>query len=299
MEVRMFGNIQGTSIKTILLFVTITMVSLLLSTPLWGADYASLKTRAEKHFAKKSFSKAHDIYQQAKNLHLSKKEKCWVAFRLADTLWRAQAGTRNADSSKEDKARKELTALHSGLQNQIEKHQIWAEINESLGDFWWTRLQSKSWHQAWTYYQKALDWWAGSSKLDLARERYLYIVRTSAVPPWRQPYYYYGYFGNYLPTNILQNALKISRDQNDTAQLHYLLAMTLKNRGGGRDGQGFVFTNSCANSLTQGSASHVRSRRPSRPTSDAERPSRSRYASRLQIGGDGLGATANPLRSLR
>ncbi|HEY7547628.1 MAG TPA: MG2 domain-containing protein, partial [Blastocatellia bacterium] len=84
----------------------------------------------------------------------------------------------------------------------------------------------------WQYYQQSLDWWAGSDDLDTARERYLKIVWKISRPAWAEQYYYYGYYGNYAPLEVLENALRIARTENDRAHLHYLLAMTIRGHGG-------------------------------------------------------------------
>ena len=50
-----------------------------------------------------------------------------------------------------------------------------------------------------------------------ARARYLGIVWRTAKPPRAEPYYRYGNYGNVLPRNILENALKITVTENDKA----------------------------------------------------------------------------------
>src|SRR5262249_9630796 len=112
---------------------------------------------------------------------------------------------------------------------------VWAEVQESLADFWWLRNDSKNWGMAWQSYQQALDWWAGSADLDTARDRYLKLVWKISKPAWSEPYYYYGYYGNYLPLEILDNGWKIARAEGDRAHLHYLIAMTLRSQGGDWD----------------------------------------------------------------
>src|SRR5262249_17244223 len=74
----------------------------------------------------------------------------------------------------------------------------------------------------------ALDWWAGEKDIERARQRYLKIVWTMAKPANPEPYYFYGYHGNTVPLDVLENALKIARSENDKAQAHYLIAMTLR-----------------------------------------------------------------------
>ena len=196
------------------------------------AEYEQLKTEAEKEYANGSFNRAHDRYLTAQKLELAANEKRWLAFRLADTKWRAQAQTETADSTKLDEARKELEVLIRDVTRVEDHDRTWAEIEESLGDFFWTRRHNNNWGEAWPRYQQALDWWAGAGDIELARERYLKMVWRIARPPQVEAYYYYGYWGNYLPIEVLENALKISRTEEDTAHAHYLIAMTIRNQGG-------------------------------------------------------------------
>jgi hypothetical protein len=61
--------------------------------------------------AEGSYAKANELYSQADQAALPKAEARWVEFRLADTLWRAQAATETADSTKYEKARTQLEEL--------------------------------------------------------------------------------------------------------------------------------------------------------------------------------------------
>lgn len=198
---------------------------------LLAADYPQLKTDAEKFFADGSYAKARELYAQADTNSLPAAEARWVQFRLADTLWRAQAGTQTADSSKYEQAQQQLTVLVRDIQRVEDRDRVWVEVQESLGDFHWRR-DNRNWGQAWQHYNNALDWWAGTKEIELARERYLQIVWKIASPPGREDYYYYGYYGNVLPLEILENVLKIAQSENDRAHAHYLIAMTIRNRGG-------------------------------------------------------------------
>ncbi|MGV7220348.1 MAG: MG2 domain-containing protein [Nitrospinales bacterium] len=195
-------------------------------------QYSKLKSEAEKFFSEASFSRAHEIYKEADKLELNSKDARWVDFRVADTLWRSQAGSRTSDTSKFDKARQDLEVLIRDIKRVEDRDIIWAEVKESLGDFWWTRNNSKNWGSGWSHYQMALDWWAGQKNIDFARDRYLSIVWRIASPPWRQPYYYYGYHGNMVPQQVLENVLKIAVKEEDKLNAHYLMAMTLRNNGG-------------------------------------------------------------------
>jgi uncharacterized protein YfaS (alpha-2-macroglobulin family) len=195
-------------------------------------DYDKLKSEAEKYYNEASFSKANELYLQAKQLNLSAKDARWVAFRLADTEWRAQAATQTSDSTKYEEARQQLEVLVRDTRRLEDRDLVWGEVQESLGDFWWLRRDAKNWYSGWQFYQQALDFWAGSADLEMARERYLKIVWKIAKPAWAEAYYYYGYYGNYVPLEVLQNALKIARSNDEKAHAHYLVAMTLRSQGG-------------------------------------------------------------------
>ncbi len=113
-----------------------------------------------------------------------------------------------------------------------ERDLVWAEAHESLADLFWTRRNQMNWGAAWPHYQQALDWWAGQREIDHARDRYLKIVFKAAEPPRPNEYYFYTYYGNYIPLNVLENALKISTSDNDRAHLHFLIAMTMRYTSG-------------------------------------------------------------------
>ena len=71
-----------------------------------------------------------------------------------------------------------------------------------------------------------------SATSNQARDRYLKIVFKAAEPPRPNEYYFYTYYGNYIPLDILENALKISANDRDKVHLHYLIAMTMRYAGG-------------------------------------------------------------------
>src|SRR5437763_614501 len=195
-------------------------------------DYQRLKAEAEKFYAEASYAQAHDLYEKAAALKPPATEARWIQFRLADTLWRAQSATETADSTKNDRAREQLEDLtRDRVDGEAEHDEVWAESQQSLGDFWWARRDSHDWGSAWTHYQLALDWWAGAKEVETARARYLKIIWAIANPAYAESYYYYGYYGNLLPVDVLENVLKIATSADDKAHARYLLAMTLRNQG--------------------------------------------------------------------
>jgi len=188
--------------------------------------------RAEALFAEGSFGQAHEIFVRLAASGLTGDDARWVEFRGADSAWRSLAATRSADTTEIDGARQALEALVRDVAREGDRDRIWAEVEESLGDFWWTRKDYPNWGQAWQHYQQALQWWAGSREIDAARERYLAIVFRAARPPHAPRHYYYGYYGNQLPAQVLHDALEISIESPDRAHASYLVAMNQRLQGG-------------------------------------------------------------------
>jgi uncharacterized protein YfaS (alpha-2-macroglobulin family)/tetratricopeptide (TPR) repeat protein len=178
-----------------------------------GRAYDAIRAEAEKHYAEKSFGRAHALYEEAAKLKLDAEETRWVAFRLADTTWRADAASVDRDPSKREAARQ---ALEESI-----KVADWiaAEANESLGDYYATHPELMNPYQAQGFYSAALDWWAGSDDLPRARRRYLAIVWRMAEHPYR----------NAIAREVLVNAVKIAETPQDRAHAQFLLASQLVN----------------------------------------------------------------------
>src|SRR6185436_5079595 len=141
-------------------------------------------------------------------------------------------GTETSDNTKFEEAQKQLEELIRTNDKADERDLVWAESHESLADLFWTRRNQMNWGTAWPHYQQALDWWAGQRDIDRARDRYLKIVFKAAEPRNAEEYYFYTYYGNYIPLDILENALKISTSANEKSHLNFLLAMTMRYAGG-------------------------------------------------------------------
>ncbi len=169
------------------------------------ATYDALKRQAEATYAEKSFGKAHEIYEQAERVAPAE-EKRWLAFRLADTQWRAAAANPSSDQTELNEAR---IALNKIIQDPLHDR-IWAEAQESYGDSWWTNPQFTNFGAALPYYSAALEWWAASGEIALARQRYLDIV--FRMEP------------SSIPHDILVNAAAIAESKEERAHAEYLLA---------------------------------------------------------------------------
>lgn len=218
--------------KTIIFSVAV-FAFLLFNAAAQQSDYSQLKTAAENEYSQKSYARANEIYARVDKSKLTASELRWVEFRLADTSWRAQASTATSDNTKFEEARKQLAELIRVADKDTDRDLVWAEAHESLADYFWTRRSDMNWNSAWPHYQQALDWWAGQRDLERARTRYLAIVFKCAAPPVNQDFYYYTYYGNYIPLDILENALKISSSASERSHLNFLVAMTMRYTGGG------------------------------------------------------------------
>ena len=188
----------------------------------------ALKSRAEQSYAEKSFSRAHDLYEQAEKAASGATEKRWTAMRLADTAWRAAAASPSADSSVRDTAR---TALETLIRDSGDEHdRAWAEAQESLGDFFaWQ--QGASGGTAVEHYQDALEWWAGSPDLSLARRRYLDIVYRMAESPQNRYMQQNGVNVYGISREVLANAVAIAETPEDQAHTQFLFATKLLQEG--------------------------------------------------------------------
>ncbi len=196
-----------------------------------SGDYASMRSEAERYYAEKSFSRAREAYIEAAGMDLPAGARRWVEFRLADTLWRSQAATRAADEEPLEEARVQLEKIVAAAERLEDRDLVWAEAQESLGDFWWMRKDVREFAAAWEHYGEALDWWGGSTSLEEAGRRFMAIIRKAAIPPWKEGYYYYGYFGNYLPPEVVEDALKVAASPEDKAFALYLSAVTAAREG--------------------------------------------------------------------
>ncbi|HUR79478.1 MAG TPA: MG2 domain-containing protein, partial [Thermoanaerobaculia bacterium] len=178
----------------VLSLVALLLLSVAAAQPL---SYTKLKADAEREYAEKSFSRAHDLYEQAAKV-APDDEKRWVTFRLADTALRAAFA---ASSELPAGARASLEELIAKTAHD----DVWAAANETLADV----TREPQWFRA------ALDYWAGSSDLPRARRHYLDLV-------WK-------WVGDdnqiwAVPRDVMVNAVQIAETPQDRARARFILA---------------------------------------------------------------------------
>lgn len=206
------------------------LASLVLAMNAAEDDYASLKRRAEEQVAAGSHTLARELYQQAEAKAPDAAERRWVAFRLADTLWRARAASENPDPSDFERAQRELDALVRDVERAEDRDRTFAEVHESLGDFFWVRQNQWNFGEAWAHYQPALDFWAGTADVDLARARYLAIARKIVAPgsagegfdQWR---------ARQAPAELLDAAVAIAFSPEEKGWARFVRAFVERERG--------------------------------------------------------------------
>lgn len=187
--------------------------------------FDALKNQAEQSYAEKSFARAHDLYEQASKIASNDAAKRWIKMRLADTAWRAATASPSADPTIRDAARASLEDL---IRERGDEHdRAWAEAQESLGDLFSQQPYGFSVAQITAPYNEALEWWAGSPDLTLARRRYLDLVYRMATR------LQYGYVPNnvadlsIVSRDVLANAVAIAESVDDRAHARLLLGLKL------------------------------------------------------------------------
>src|SRR5262245_31900373 len=74
-------------------------------------DYPQQRTEAAAFYSQGSYARANEVYARVDKSKLAQADQRWVEFRLADTLWRAQAATQTPDNTKFELAQKQLEEL--------------------------------------------------------------------------------------------------------------------------------------------------------------------------------------------
>ena len=189
---------------------------------------------AERLFGEGSYLLASEAYQKIPEDAFADQPDAlvWLNFRRLDAQWRAQSGSQPNDTRQTDDVWRSLERLISDRDPQLDPNGLDAAMLESAGDYWWVSRFRREWHKAWRYYDRALDIWAQSPDLSRARSKYLAIIWKASRPTDVNRYYIYGGFGNYIPVEVLENAVRIAETAEDQAHANYLLARSLQPNDG-------------------------------------------------------------------
>ena len=136
----------------------------------------------ERLFAEGSYQLALKAYNSLSSNEGAAEISFWIDYRRLDCEWRSLAGSGRMEaklSKKIGNALERLLEDFESLDVEVDFLQMQATMYESAGDFWWRTRQRGYWSKAWKHYEKALNLWASSSDVNLARERYLAIVWTA------------------------------------------------------------------------------------------------------------------------
>ncbi|HEY6226491.1 MAG TPA: MG2 domain-containing protein, partial [Verrucomicrobiae bacterium] len=205
----------------------------------FAADFEKINPEGERLYAEKSFGKAHDSYEAMDVSNLSVDEKRWVEFRRADTAWRSieKDGDDDLENTRANKAEDVLRRLVEERDRADEQDRVWAEAEESLGHLLMrTQGRIRPMHlrrrandysaprgEEWDHIEKALDWWARSRDLELARKRYIALV-------WSVFNDGANYYNAASLAPALENVAKIANSADDRARAHFVLAQIISQR---------------------------------------------------------------------
>lgn len=184
---------------------------------------------AERLYREGSYALAYKAYRQLNTNDFSAEERRWLQFRLTETQARSEASSRQGDDSLLQQAEADLRRY---LDETAPVDRVWAEAQETLGDVQRDRRGNVDLGGSWNYYSRALDYWAGSTNLVVGADKYWSILRKAAEPPRADLNWYFGSWGTQIPLNVLENALKIARNDEERARAHFMIAMTLRSQGG-------------------------------------------------------------------
>jgi uncharacterized protein YfaS (alpha-2-macroglobulin family) len=196
-------------------------------------DWFSLADLGDEAYEEGSFQKAFLLYSQSLEIAKETDDTAWPEFRKADAHLRFLDSSNRSDRSEIDAA---LTTLRSFFDANLEpdkRTRIWALAGESIGDHFHQIRHTWGFGNALQPYTYAMDFWAGSSDIEVARNNWLRILWKMAWPAWGDGIGQYGERNNWLPLDRLEQALTIANTDQDRARILFLIARSAQNQGDG------------------------------------------------------------------
>ncbi len=191
---------------------------------------SDLRRLAASLSAEGRWAEVRDLFERVDVAALPATERRWAAFCRADARWRAAAGSNRADDGELQAARQALEALVAADAHAQERDAVWADAQESLGDWHWRRASNRSLGSALPHYQAALGWWAAARDVEAARGRYLAIVLRMFEPDGQVVHN--SWWHGQIPLDLARNARSIAVDASDRARTTSILARRLAREGG-------------------------------------------------------------------
>ncbi len=190
----------------------------LIHTGLWAqslADWSGLKNEFERVYAEASYADAlGTLERMGEAKDLPEAEADWLAFRMADCRWRIELA-KGQDTLLVQEQKLILTDLADRLKpaDGSRPPRLWVEVMTSLAELTWQESRNAYASQAYT--TQILDYWAGSTDLDEARNAYLKVV--DWMLKWQRS-------GVAELNEILLNAIRLEEDPVRKAYYYYELA---------------------------------------------------------------------------
>ncbi len=191
-------------------------------------EYEALKAEAERVYWERPhlYAKVNELYGQFALANLPPAERRWVRFRLADTQWRKDESIgQKAYAARVMGARDQLQDLISDIKRVEDRDEVWAEAHASLGDIS-TEAGTDSpgklyvpWEEGVSHYKEAFAWLAVEHDAAPPPNRFLAILARITLWPSTKI--------NLLPFEMLEKGIRLSPDNEQKAQLHYLTASKL------------------------------------------------------------------------
>lgn len=185
------------------------------------ADWSGLKSEFEQAYVDGSYAKALDTLERMKVIRdLPESKADWLTFRMADCRWRIEVA-RGRDAQVIQKQKAVLTQLAERLKpdDGTRPPTLWAQVMTSLAEQVWE--ESRNANTVQPYVSQVLDYWAGSTDLDEARDQYLKLV------DWMLEWPPYGRTAGF--NEVLLNAIQLEQDPVKRAYYEYQLARILAN----------------------------------------------------------------------
>jgi len=178
---------------------------------------------AERAFQNGSYQAAQEGFAGALEAAPEGADRRWLTFREVDSRLRSLDSAESRDSSQTDAALEELRALCPDQTAVEARDRVWAEAQEALGDHFVQARRSWGFGAGEAPYAAALDWWAASSDIDLARQRWLGIVFKMGWPAWSEGDSSYGERNHWVPMERLEQGLSIANQDEQRARLNFMI----------------------------------------------------------------------------